>query len=66
MSKEKVTIGVQIPGELYEKLSRIADEKFVSMSTLLRLVLFDYTNKFEAKLNDIGLIERGYIDNDRK
>lgn len=56
--KEKITIGVQIPTSLYKRLQKIADEKFVSMSTLLRLVLFDYTNKFEAKLNDIGLIER--------
>lgn len=56
--KEKITIGVQIPISLYKRLQKIADDKFVSMSTLLRLVLFDYTNKFEAKLNDIGLIER--------
>lgn len=56
--KEKITIGVQIPMSLYKRLQKISDDKFVSMSTLLRLVLFDYTNKFEAKLNDIGLIER--------
>ena len=56
--KEKITVGVQIPMSLYKRLQKISDDKFVSMSTLLRLVLFDYTNKFEAKLSDIGLIER--------
>lgn len=40
--KEKKIIGVQIPLYLYEELKQRADERFISISDLVRSYIFKY------------------------
>lgn len=44
-------LSVQVSNELNETLEKLADERFISISALIRLALYNYINN--AKLNDI-------------
>ena len=47
LEKEKKIIGVQVPMDIFLEIKKVADERFISMSDVVRSVLFKWLEERE-------------------
>lgn len=46
---DKKIIGVQVPMDMFLKIKEIADERFISMSDVVRSVLFKWLEEYDER-----------------
>lgn len=51
LEKEKKIIGVQVPMDMFLEIKKIADERFISMSDVVRSVLFRWLEERKEENN---------------
>lgn len=61
VKKDKQIVGVQMNASLVEKIKVLANERFISVSDAIRMMILDYFNRHEQDSEVAKLDERNVL-----